>query len=146
MPLVFKRIDFPSDSRRWVVLQDFMARPLLICFAIFAAMLLFLMARHDAVLLPGIIGVFAVVVLGNFLGTTNAKSQFLEIGFADGYFYLQSAYDIAFKKDLKMYPITYANAIRKGDTLHINYIDQNIKLNREQWENWYDICVIMLSE
>ena len=114
-------------------------RPFLVLFMIYAGMLIFLIAGHDSILLPGSLGLFAVLMLGNLLGNSFARSHYLEIGFHKGYFYMRSAYDIAYQKNLRFYPLPYANASKDASVIYVNYIDQIVKLPAEDWENWEDL-------
>ena len=120
-------------------MQEYLARPLLFLTTILGIVLLVLLSQHKPILWPGVIGCFIVVALGNLLGNLYAKNAFLEIGFSDEFFYMRSAYDIAHQKDFKMYPLAYANATRQGDTIMINYIEQNVKIRYAEWREWGEI-------
>lgn len=110
--------------------------------AIFGIIILVLLSRNQSILWVGLIGSFAIIFIGNMLGQLYAKNAFLEIGFSEEHFYMRSAYDIAYQKDLKLYPIMYANATRQGDTIMLNYIEQNVKIRRGEWQQydelWYN--------
>lgn len=140
--LVFHHKNYPHHGNRFGLLQEYMMRPYLILFLIFAGMLVFLLADHQPVLIPGVIGIFVVIIGGNILGTANAKGNYLEIGFEDGYFYMQSAYDLAFKKNLRFYPISYSNATRDGTTIYVNYIDQVVKIRHDDWNEWPELWAV----
>lgn len=137
--LKYFHINFPESANRFQILQEYMVRPYLMLTAIFGIILLVLISQHKPVLWPGIIGSFTIIFLGNMLGQLYAKNAFLEMGFSEEYYYMRSAYDIAYKKDLRLYPIVYANATRQGDTIMINYIEQNVKIRRADWRDWEEV-------
>jgi hypothetical protein len=116
-----------------MLLQHYKLRPFALLFVIFAMMLVYMISRHLPILLFGVLGSFFVVVAGNFLGDVIAKAQFMEIGFQDDFFYMRSAYDIAHQKNLKFYPLSYANVTREGDSIMLNYIDRTVRLRRDEW-------------
>lgn len=116
-----------------------MLRPTLFLFLIFAGMLLVLMARHEPVIVPGVAGIFIVLVVGNILGDSYARSAYLEIGFENHFFYMRSAYEIVNNKNLKYYPVAYANPVMSADGLTINYIDHSIKLKKADWERFEEM-------
>ncbi|MGZ5243719.1 MAG: hypothetical protein ACXWEY_09765 [Bacteroidia bacterium] len=132
-------INFPDSANRFQILQEYMVRPYLMLTAIFGIVILVLISQHKPVLWTGIIGSFAIVFLGNMLGQLYAKNAFLEMGFSEEYYYMRSAYDIAYKKDLRLYPIVYANATRQGDTIMVNYIEQNVKIRHAEWKEWEEV-------
>ncbi len=132
-------INFDANVNRFHLMQEYMVRPYLMLTAILGIILLVLLGQHKPVLWPGVIGSFVIIFLGNMLGQLYAKNAFLEIGFSEEHFYMRSAYDIANRKDLRLYPIMYANATRQGDTIMINYIEQNVKLRRHEWQQWHEL-------
>ena len=121
------------------MLQEYALQPLLILLVMYCGMIVYLMAHQVQLLWYGIIGGIIMALLSNFFGQVNAKSSYLEIGFSDDHFYLRSAYDIAYRQNLKYYPTAYANATMENNIIYLNYIDQTIKLRREDWLNWYEI-------
>lgn len=137
--IIFRHINFQESKNKFSLLQEYMVRPILILFLLYSGMLLFLLAERSPILIPGIMGLFVVTIFGNIFGTSLAKGHFLEIGFSDNFFYLRSAFDIARNKNLKFYPLVYASAQRQGNIIHLNYIDQTIKLKAEDWEKWDEI-------
>ena len=137
--LIYHHKNYTPGANRFQLLQEYMMRPYLILFLIFAGMIITLLAEHEPVLLPGIIGIFAIIIVGNILGTSLAKSQYLEIGFQEGYFYMRSAYDIGMRKNLRFYPLSYANATRDGSTIYVNYIDQVVKIRHDDWSQWPEL-------
>jgi hypothetical protein len=132
-------INFNPNVNRFQLLQDYMIRPYLLLTSILGIVLLLLLAQHKPVLWPGVIGTFTIIFLGNLLGKLFAKAHFLEIGFSEEYFYMRSAYDIAYKTDLKLYPLAYSNATKQGQNILLNYIEQNVKVNRFEWKEWDEL-------
>ena len=116
-----------------------MVRPYLLLTGIFGIIILVMISRNQSILWVGLVGSFAIIFIGNMLGQLYAKNAFLEIGFSEEYFYMRSAYDIAYQKDLRLYPILYANATRYGDTIMLNYIEQNVKIRRGEWQQWDEL-------
>jgi len=136
---VYRHKDHTSSFNAFGMLQEYALQPLLILLAIYCSMIIYLMAWHIPLLWYGIIGGIVLALLSNFFGKINARSSFLEIGFAEDHFYLRSAYDIAYKQNLKYYPLAYANATMERDTIFINYIDHTIRLRRDDWDQWHEI-------
>jgi hypothetical protein len=137
--LRFQHKNYPEQGSRRFLLQEYILRPTLFLFLIFAGMLLVLMARHESVIIPGIAGIFIVLLIGNVLGDSYSRSDYLEIGFENNFFYMRSANEIVNKKSLKYYPIIYANPVMGHDGLTVNYIDHSIKLKRADWNNFEEI-------
>jgi len=113
--------------------------PYTVLFVILVMAMIYLLTKRMPVLYPGFIGVFIVLLLGNLIGNARAKSNFLEIGFDGDQFYLRSSYDIAYKTNLKFYPLQYSNATIQGNSIMLNYIEQTIEIRRSEWENWNEI-------
>lgn len=134
--ILFRNRRHKEGASKLFLIQEYVARPTLIFFALFGVVLLYLLARHQSIVLPGIIGALLVVVLGNYFGYASAKSSYMEIGFVDEYFFMKSAYDVAYDKNLKFYPRSYANPTREGSTIYVNYIDHVVRLKADEWENW----------
>jgi hypothetical protein len=128
-----------SSFSTFGMLQEYALAPLLILLALYGGMLVYLLATHVHLLWYGIIGGIILALLSNFFGKVNARSHFLEIGFSEEHFYLRSAYDIAYKQNLKYYPIAYANATMERNIIYINYIEQTVKLRQEEWRDFYAI-------
>jgi len=121
------------------MLQEYALQPTLILLGLYCGMIIYVMAWHLPLLWYGIIGGIVLALLSNFFGQVNARSSYLEIGFDGDYFYMRSAYDIAYKQNLKFYPLAYANATIERDTIYLNYIDHVIRLRREEWPQWHEI-------
>jgi hypothetical protein len=121
------------------MLQEYALTPLLIFLAAYGGMIIYLMANHIPLLWYGVIGGIIMALLSNFFGNVNARANYLEIGFSEEHFYLRSAYDIAYKQNLKFYPLAYANATMEKNIIYINYIEQTIKLRQEDWRDFYEI-------
>jgi hypothetical protein len=137
--LRFQHKNFPGQGSRKFLLQEYMLRPTLILFIVFAGILLLLLSRHEPVMIPGLSGLFIVLIIGNVLGDSFARSDFLEIGFENHFFYMRSAYDIVNKKNLKFYPLVYANPVISADGMSLNYIDHTIKLHKADWEKFDEL-------
>jgi hypothetical protein len=139
----YRHKDYPRSEGRFSIMQEYYSRPYLFLISVFGIMLLFLLSQHDAVLVPGVIGAFTVVILGNYLGQIYAKGHYLEIGFVGDYFYMRSAYDIAFRTDNKLYPLSYAHPTRSGGDIFLNYIEHSVKLRPEDWKDWNEIWYVL---
>jgi hypothetical protein len=135
----YRHKQYPENEGKKYLLQEYLLRPTLVLFSIFAGMLLILIWKHEPVLIPGLIGLFVVLVVGRMLGESFAKSNFLEIGFDGYFFYMRSAWDIVNKKNLKYYPVAYANPVRNQEGISINYIDHTVKLKMADWERFEEI-------
>jgi hypothetical protein len=133
---VFYHRNYAQSHNRFALLQDYVLQPLMLFLGFYALMLVYLIAGHKAVLWPGIGGILISAVLGTFFGMTRARAAFLEIGFSGDFFYMRSAYEIAFQKNYKYYPLQYANITREGSNIYLNYIEQTVRLHREDWEHW----------
>ena len=128
-----------SSFNTFGMLQEYALTPLLILLGMFGAMIIYLMANHIPIFWYGIIGGIVLAFLSNFFGQVNARSSYLEVGFSEEFFYLRSAYDIAYQQNLKYYPINYANATIEKNVILINYIEQTVKIRQEDWQNWHEI-------
>lgn len=135
----YRHKDYPRSQGRFSILQEYYSRPYLFFISIFGIMLLFLISRHEPILFPGVIGAFLVVILGTYLGQIYAKGRYVEIGFMGEYFYMRSAYDIAYGLDNKLYPLSFAHPTRSGGDILLNYIEHSVKLRPEDWAGWHDI-------
>jgi hypothetical protein len=136
---VYYHNSFPESQNRFIVLQDSLIRPYVVLFVGLVIAIIYALAKHFPILWLGFGGTFFVLIAGNFLGLAFARSNFLEIGFEGKFFYLRSAYDIAFRTKLRYYPLEYANATLEPDKMYLNYIEQTVKLKREDWEAWNEI-------
>jgi hypothetical protein len=126
------------------MMQEYASKPFITGIGVLSVILFILLAKHRSLLWPGVIGIFAVTIFSNFFGILKAKAHFLEIGFKDQFFYMASAYDIAFKKEVHFYPLAFANASREGqNVLYINYQGQIVRLRAENWpaleEIWFQL-------
>jgi hypothetical protein len=128
-----------SSFNTFGMLQEYALGPLLIFLAVYGGMIVYLMANHIPLFWYGIAGGIILALLSNFFGKVNARASYLEIGFSEEHFYLRSAYDIAYKQNLKYYPIVYANATMEKNIIYINYIEQTVKLRQEDWRDFYEI-------
>ena len=131
--------NYSASFNTFGMLQEYALQPLLILLALYCCMVIYIMAWHLQLLWYGIIGGIILALLSNFFGTVNARASYLEIGFDEHHFYLRSAYDIAYKQNLKFYPLAYANATIERDTIYLNYIDHTIRLRRDDWAQWHEI-------
>ena len=124
-------------------MQEYMVGPYLVLLGLFGMIMLYLIANHNEILIPGLTGGFAVIILGQYFGLTNARSHFVEIGFSETHFYLQSAYDSAFNQNLKLYPLIYSNAVLDNGVIFLNYIDHTIRLRANDWPDWQEIYYLL---
>lgn len=137
--LTYYHKNHASSFNTFGMLQEYALTPLLILLAMYGGMIIYVLAQHAQLLWYGIIGGIVMAALSNFFGRINARSAFLEIGFSEEHFYLRSAYDIAYKQNLKFYPIAYANATMERNVIFINYIEQTVKIRQEDWRDFYGI-------
>jgi hypothetical protein len=139
---VYHHKNHSASFNTFGMLQEYALTPLLVLLGLFGAMIIYLLANHVQLLWYGTIGGICLALLSNFFGKINARASYLEIGFSEEFFYLKSAYDIAYNQNLKYYPLAYANATMERNTIYINYIEQTVKIRREDWEKWHEIWAV----
>ena len=137
--IIYKSSLYPRNNKPFSILQEYSARAYLFFFTFWAAGLYVIIARHMPVLWYGVGGIFAIFFLSNIGGMVKAKMQYVEIGFRGEFFYMVNIYDIAFKKEISYYPMTFANVSREGLNMFINYHGQIIRLKRDDWSNWNEL-------
>lgn len=101
--------------------------------------LLYQLAQRGAILVPGLVGVFATVFLSNALASIQMQRTKVETGFHEGHFYLRNVYQVALGQEADFFPLPYANAQLKGDALYITYFDTIYTLYKDEWPNWEDL-------
>ncbi len=136
--LVFRSKQFPENTKPFTLIQEHAARAYLLFFALWACGLYLYIANNLPLLWYGIGGIFAVFLLSNAAGVIQSKMQFVEIGFSGNFFYMVNVYDIAFNKEIRYYPSTFANANKDGVNMYVNYHGQVIRLKREDWQLEWD--------
>src|SRR5438045_9183872 len=111
------------SGKGWFAVQEYMLGSYAIFLGLYGMAIIYMVARHSEILIPGLIGGFATIILANYFGLTNARSHFVEIGFSESHFYLRSAYDAAFNQNLNLYHIEYSNVVVDIELIFLNYIE-----------------------
>lgn len=101
--------------------------------------LLYQLAQRGDIFIPGLIGVFATVLLSNGLAIIQMQRTKVEAGFHEGHFYLRDVYQVAMGREAAFFPLPYANAQLKGDALYVTYFDAIYPLHQDDWPEWNDL-------
>jgi len=137
--VTIKSTYFPRNSNPFRVFQEYAWRFYMGLFFALMLVLLYQLARRGVILWPGVIGVFATVVLANLFAIVRMRKDLAEIGFHEGHFYLRDVYQTTFGQKADFFPLPYANAQLRGDQLTVTYFDSIYILNRDEWEKWDDL-------
>lgn len=135
----FKSKKYPKKKSFFLVFQDYAWEIYLYLFSILMLILFYQLATHQNIFYSGILGVFAVTILGNIIAGIKMQRQVAEIVFYNQQFYIKSIYDVIFKRKPNFFPIPYANPRISNEGLSITYFDNIITIEREEWEDWGDI-------
>ena len=131
------------NGKGWFAVQEYMLGSYAVFLGLYGMIIIYMLARHTEILIPGLVGGFATIILANYFGLTNARSHFVEIGFSESHFYLKSAYDAAFNQNLKLYPIAYSNVVVDKELIFLNYIDHTIRLRTADWPEWQEVYFLL---
>jgi hypothetical protein len=101
--------------------------------------LLYQLAQRGAIFIPGLLGVFATVLLSNALAGIQMQRTKAEVGFHEGHFYIRNVYQVALGQEAEFFPLPYANAQLQGDTLTVTYFDTIHTLKEDEWRHWDDL-------
>jgi hypothetical protein len=134
--LLFRSVRYPTDDKPFKLLQEFAAKPFLGMLTVWGAYLYLLLARHEPLFWPALLGLMLIVFLANLLGLLNLRRTYVQVSFQGEFFYIASVYDIAFRKQAEYYPLQFANAFVERSILQVNYKGQFIPLRREEWPEW----------
>ena len=137
--IVFHRKDYVPGTPRMALMQEHLLGPYAFFMGLLGILIIYLLAQGRSILIPGVAGIFCIVILGQFFGAMRSRNKFLEIGFLEDSFYLRSAYDVIFDKNLRLYPLAYANPVEQNGVITLNYIDHPVHLRRDEWESWDEI-------
>ncbi|MCX6351695.1 MAG: hypothetical protein NTX03_07525 [Bacteroidetes bacterium] len=131
----FRSLKYPRHNYPFKVLQEYSATPSIILICFLMAYLYVLLARHLPILFPGIMGVFVVTILSSTFGLINAKRAYVEAGIEGRFFYLANANDLIFRREVEYYPASFANVMREGNRILINYKGNFVKLEMAEWQS-----------
>ena len=138
----YRALHYPRNTRRSALIQEQSMQPFVGMLAVYAAMIYWLISRHESLLWPGILGAFATMAFSNIAGRVKARNAFVEAGFNGRFFYLASVWDIASARQVDYFPLEFANPSMEGGSLFVNYKGQIVRLNVNDWRDmpemsWY---------
>ena len=136
---VFRSLKYPPKRNTFSTIQENAYRPYVILLCFYSAMLYVLLARHQSLLLPGIIGLFSVTLIANVFSLINMRKKIVEIGIDGEHFYLVNLCDIAFRTKVEFYPKRFAGLHRDAGSIYFNYKGEFVRLQNEDWDEVEEI-------
>jgi hypothetical protein len=136
---LYRNKAYPFNQNKIFTLQHYASDAALWLFIILMFFLMFRMAKKLPLLIEGITGIFAVVILSVFIATVRLKKEIIMIGFEGDQFYIVTGHDHVFGRKSKSFPLAYANPKWEEEKLSVTYFDSILKIDPAQFENANDL-------
>jgi hypothetical protein len=125
---------FPRERGFRTVFLQYFGQSLSYLMAVYAMLLLWLLAQRTGILPLGLAGGLSLLALGRRLALIRMKQKTAELGVTRQGYWVRNVYEVAMGAPAQVFPKAYAQPQRQAGKLMLQHADRVLAFKAQDWE------------